>query len=368
MPTPAISGLGSPRPPGELDCVLASGLAVDFTRLSESDAIAVARRVYGVDGAAARFSTEKDDTFRIDAHDGTRCVLKISNPGETAEEIDLQVAAMRHVAVAAPALPVPRVLPSLDGQFVVPLTAPGQPLRTARLYSYVDGKPLDALRLGTRDRYEIGEVLAQLRLAMADFRHPHEHRVLAWDVRHLASLNGLQEHIADPSHRAMIDQVFERFAAIEPDLRRCPTQVVHNDFNRSNIIANPDGPRFVSGIIDFGDTVHTAIAIDVATAVMNQFPLDFDANGTHDLFAPARDLLRGYLAHARLGADELRLIPHLAMARVAARAMLTSWRAKLFPENEAYILRFTGPGWAHLRWFVQRDHDAVSNALIDFVR
>jgi Ser/Thr protein kinase RdoA (MazF antagonist) len=97
---------------------------------------------------------------------------------------------------------------------------------------------------------------------------------------------------------------------------------------------------------------------------MNQFPLDFDADGPHDLFAQARELLRGYLAHAHLSADELILIPHLAMARVAARALLTSWRAMLFPENEAYILRFTRPGWEHLRWFMQRDHETVSQALL----
>lgn len=322
------------------------------------------RRVYCIDGAATRFATEKDDTFRIDASDGARYVLKVSNPGETAEELDLQVAAMRHVAAVAPDLPVPRVLPAIDGRFVVPVWSPPQPPRTARLYSYLEGLPLDALHGTSVDHYEIGTVLARLQRAMASFHHPHQHRVLAWDVKHLESLAGLQTHIADPSHRSLIGKAFARFAEIEPALRHCPAQVVHNDFNRSNIVATPGGRSFVSGIIDFGDTVHTAVAIDVATAVMNQFPMDFDADGPHDLFDQARELLRGYLAHAQLSADELRLIPHLAMARVAARALLTSWRAMLFPENEAYILRFTRPGWEHLRWLVQRDPETVSNALL----
>ncbi|MFM0023517.1 phosphotransferase [Paraburkholderia azotifigens] len=328
------------------------------------DAISITRRVYGIDGAATRFSTEKDDTFRIDARDGARYVLKVSNPGESAEELDLQISAMRHVGNVAPNLPVPRVLPSIDGQFLIPVLSLTHPHRTARLYSYLEGTPLDALHSSAVKHHEIGEVLAQLQLAMASFRHPHEHRVLAWDVKHLASLQGLQAHIADPVHRSLIEEAFARFEAIVPALRCCPTQVVHNDFNRSNIVAHPGGPNFVSGIIDFGDTVHTAVAIDVATAVMNQFPLDFDADGPHDLFVQARELLRGYLEHAQLSADELFLIPHLAMARVAARALLTSWRAMLFPENEAYILRFTRPGWEHLRWFMQRDHETVSNALL----
>ncbi len=346
------------------DTLLASDLSVSFPRLNTSDAIAITRRVYGVDGAATRFSTEKDDTFRIDASDGARYVLKVSNPGETAAELDLQVAAMRHVAFVAPDLPVPRVLPGLDGQFVVSVESSTQQHRTARLYSYLEGTPLDALHASAVDHYEIGQVLAKLQQALSGFRHPHEHRVIAWDVKHLAGLASLQAHIADPAHRALVEEAFARFAAIEPALRHCPTQVVHNDFNRSNIVAKPGDRNFVSGIIDFGDTVHTAVAIDVSTAVMNQFPLDFDADGPHDLFVQARELLRGYLAHAQLSVDELRLIPHLAMARVAARALLTSWRAMLFPENETYILRFTRPGWEHLRWFMQRDPETVSNALL----
>jgi len=347
-----------------IDTLLASGLSVSFPRLDQFDAIAIMRSVYGIDCAKTRFSTEKDDTFRIDASDGSRYILKVSNPGETDDELDLQVSAMRHVAEVAPHLPVPRVLPSIDGRFVVPMPSSTQPYRTARLYSFVEGVPLDAQHAGAANLYEVGEVLAQLQLALASFRHPHEHRVLAWDVKHFASLARLRVHIADPLHCSLIEQAFIRFAAIEPVLRRCPTQVVHNDFNRSNIVAHHGGSNFVSGIIDFGDTVHTAIAIDVATAVMNQFPLDFDADGPHDLFDQARELLRGYLVHARLSTDELMLIPHLAMARVATRALLTSWRAMLFPENNAYILRFTQPGWEHLRWFMQRDHESVSRALL----
>ena len=212
----------STTPSSALDALLASSLSVSFLRLNTLMRIEITRRVYGIDGAATRFSTEKDDTFRIDASDGSRYVLKISNPGETAEELDLQVAAMRHVAVVAPGLPVPRVLPGIDGQFVLPLGSSPQPHRTARLYSYLEGMPLDALHPSARNRYEIGEVLAQLRLAMAGFRHPHEHRVLAWDVKHLSSLTGLQAHIADPCIRSLIEQAFARFAAIEPALRRCP--------------------------------------------------------------------------------------------------------------------------------------------------
>ncbi|WP_207633926.1 phosphotransferase [Paraburkholderia hospita] len=178
-------------PAVQSDALLASGLSISFARLNEFDAVAITRRIYGIDGTATRFSTEKDDTFRIDAIDGARYVLKLSNPGETAEELDLQVAAMRHVATAAPHLPVSRVLPGIDGRFVVPLAPSMHLQRTARLYGYLEGTPLDALDPGAVDHYEIGAVLAQLQRALAGFRHPHEHRVLAWGRQAPGESNGV---------------------------------------------------------------------------------------------------------------------------------------------------------------------------------
>lgn len=346
---------------------MTSDLAANFTRVPEADAAELAHRIYGIHGQATRFATEKDDTFRIDAAGGARYVLKVSNPRESLDELDLQVAVLRHVEQVAPALPVPRVIESLEEVHIVPVSLCADESRTARLYSYLDGTPLDAVSVNAKNRYEIGEVLGQLRVATAGFSHPHEHRTLAWDVKHMASLSGLIAYIDNPSHRLMIGQAFARFEKIEPALRACPTQVVHNDFNRSNIVTQTNGPRFVSGIIDFGDTVNTAVAIDVATAVMNQFSLDVDSDRPRDLFDEPRDLLRGYLAHAPLSERELRLIPHLAMARVAVRALLTSWRAKLLPENEAYILRFTRPGWEQLRWLTQQDHDAMSDVFLPLI-
>ena len=105
------------------------------------------------------------------------------------------------------------------------------------------------------------------------------------------------DSVADDGHAALLRAGIERYmtevAPRVPGLRR---QVLHNDFSTSNIMVDHDDPSFVTGIIDFGDTVRTAIAIDVSTALLNQLPRD----ATDDMFAAGRDLLRGYLRSAEL--------------------------------------------------------------------
>jgi hypothetical protein len=48
------------------------------------------------------------------------------------------------------------------------------------------------------------------------------------------------------------------------------------------------------------------------------------------------------------------------MGRVVARILLSTWLARIFPQNAPYVLRNTPPCWWQLGWFLERDPDAVS--------
>ena len=74
----------------------------------------------------------------------------------------------------------------------------------------------------------------------------------------------------------------------------------------------------------------------------------------------------GTIKLADLTDEELRLIPHLVMARAITRALLSIWRARLLPEKSPYLLRNTAQGWAQLAWFMQRSVEQVSDTLIGF--
>ncbi|MBB6413740.1 phosphotransferase [Mesorhizobium sangaii] len=323
----------------------------------------MAERLYGKSGSTKRFESEKDDTFLLDCEGKDQFVIKIAHPSESLEELDFQVKLMRHVESKTPSLPIPRVFQDRHGQILPVVTTSTGEARVVRLFSFIPGTPLHTMISKPEQRARIGEVLAQLRHAMADFSHPADSRVLAWDVTHLLDFADLIDCIPSGERRDWVSGTFHRFAKIKPRLDRCRRQVLHNDFNTSNLIVDYHNPGFVNGIIDFGDAVRTAIAVDVATALLNQMPKDVGDADRCDLFDEARDVLHGYIRFADLTEEELRLIPFLAMGRLAARVLLTSWRAQLFPENSRYILRNTEVGWTHLAWFNSLSIGQISNLL-----
>ena len=72
-------------------------------------------RFYAVAGKATRLRGERDDNFRIDGRDGARLILKVAHRQEDPLVTNLQTSLLLHLAVTAPAIPVPRVLATTDG-------------------------------------------------------------------------------------------------------------------------------------------------------------------------------------------------------------------------------------------------------------
>jgi hydroxylysine kinase len=332
-------------------------LSAPSARISNQEALALAKTRFDIEGRVKRFDTEKDDTFRLTSRDGRNYTLKIANAAEDPREISFQIDLLAHIAAVDPGLPVPRVVPDRDCRLQFSYADSAGQQREVHLLTYLEGVPLSEVTTDAREREKVGEVLGTLRLATADYSHAADSREIAWDVKHLLKLAPLLGEIEDPARRGMIEAGLDRFASIADRLAKCRIQVLHNDFSKSNIVVDKSDANFVTGVIDFGDAVRTAVVIDVSTAILNQLP----SQGSEDFFASGCDLLRGYLRVADLTDEELSLLPHLVMARVVARALLTIWRARLFPDNAPYIMRNTDQGWQQLAWFMARSMDRISN-------
>lgn len=336
-----------------------AGLSRPFIPMAPDRAAALLKARYGKDARLQRLTTEKDDTFLVVCGDDGRYVAKISNPDEQAGDVSLEVDAIEHVAAADPALPVPRVVPALDGaRWFDHVDDHGQ-ARKVRLLTFVHGALMESVSLSPLQREKSGSVAARMRLALKGFSHPFESRELPWDVKQLPRLAYLVDQVEAP-HRHDVKTCIDRYLAIEGELSRCRRQVLHNDFTGSNVLVDAAHPDFVTGVIDFGDVVKTYVVADVAVALLSQLP----PSGSDGMLDDARDMLRGYLAVAELTQTELRLLPHMIAARLCTRILIATWRARQFPENAPYILRNMGGAWARLNYFVSRSTKQLERSFL----
>jgi hydroxylysine kinase len=339
----------------------AGPLAERHLWMEADEAAALAARWWGVEGGVRRLAAEKDDTFLIETTDGQGVVLKVAAPSERLIDLEFETALTAHINAAGVGITVPDSLRTDDGRQIVPITDHAGQDRLMRLITLIPGTPMIGRPLAAEHRAVVGETLARLQHATRDFAHPGDGRVSAWDTLHLPDLAPLIVHVDAPAHRALLEQVVAAFLEhVQPRVAALRTQVVHNDFNGSNILVDDDHPGYVTGIIDFGDAVRTAVAVDLATALSYHLPSAPAALSDADVLAPSRALVAGYLRAGELIEPERELLAQLMRARLAVRALISFHRAQLFPENAAYVLRNSAPIWAQLQWFSGRGADELA--------
>lgn len=297
---------------------------------------------YRLTGRLARLATEKDDTFRLRT-DSSSYLVKVSPPDEAEAVVALQTAAMRYLESTAPHLPVQRVKLTADGDDHATIRLNDGRTRVLRVFDFVKGQILAEANPDAERLAEAGEMLGRVDVALRTFTHPADRRGLAWDIRHFHQLTELVEHTPSPKHRQLAEKVFRLFGEnVVPRLSGLETQVIHGDFSPYNIVVDPQGEHFITGVIDFGDTVRSAVIFDPAVPMANLL-----ARTPDHPWQDACAFVAGYQRTRPIKDSELPLLPIAALARLTLRALLTNWRAERAPERREYLLGHAKDDWAH---------------------
>ena len=278
-----------------------------------SDAERISREVYGIEGTATALPSERDRTFRLDAADGTRWVLKVSNALEDRAVLEAQCEMAARASAAG--VPVQAVRRSLAGDEIADVDG-----HLVRLLQYLPGALLvDVEGAPPALLEDLGHVLGRLAAALEGYDHPTAHRDFYWDVLSLPSVvEGGRDAVTDPERCELLESGIARYESyVVPRLPSLRWAVVHGDANDHNVVVDPGTPhdpsrRFtrVSGLLDFGDIVRSVLVADVAVAAAYHLVDAPDAVGA------VCDIARGFHAEHPLREDELDVLWDLVLARL----------------------------------------------------
>jgi len=297
---------------------------------------------YGLDGRLQPVATEKDDTFRLRTEE-TYFLVKVSPPEEAPAIVGLQTAAMRFLEGAAPELPVQRVRLTVEGRDNVVVEDDGTP-RILRVFDYVEGALWAQADPDAEQLARVGETLGRVDVALGAFAHPADRRDLMWDIRHFHQLTGLVEHTPSGEHRRLAAEVFRLFdAVVVPMLDDLETQVIHGDYSPYNVVVDELSDDYVAGVIDFGDTMRSALIFDPAVSLANVL-----GKAPDEPWRDACAFVAGYERARPITDRELPLLPVAALARLTLRALITNWRAERVPGRRDYLLAHAKDDWVNV--------------------
>lgn len=296
--------------------------------VSAEQALSILTEHYGLDAVVSSLGSQQDVNFRVQADQGTY-VLKLCHASYTVVELHAQQAAMAHLA--AHGLPVPAVVPAMDGNTLLALDLEGQAV-IARLLTYIEGEPL------TRRPYlsaelisEVGRACARTDLALADFDHPGLKRTLQWDPQNAQDLISELLPILD-GHERQADVASASAAALlrlQPLLSDLAWQAVHLDITDDNTLWQRDERRHwqLRGIIDFGDLVRTWRIADLSVTCA---ALLHHAQGDPFAILPA---VQAYHRLCPLSQAEAQALWPLVIARAAVLVLSSEQQLCVAPDN-----------------------------------
>jgi len=274
---------------------------------------------WGLEGSLRRLYGERDLNFRLDRTTGRPLLVKVAHPDTPPDRLDVQDRAMAQVRERDPALPIPRPVLDRAGSTRRSLPGGGGELR---VFTWLDGRPLDADTADEAAARALGAVLARLSLALQDCNPSGAPGDLPWDLCRFPSLAPLRHALPDPDLRGPVDRALLRHRQrLAPALNALPRQLIHNDLNPDNLLLDPQHPGRVTGVIDFGDLVEAPVVCDLAVALA--YLVNAEAEQPFTRLAAAVDAFHRVRP---LDAEERNLLPGLVASRLATTVLIQSAR------------------------------------------
>jgi 4-aminobutyrate aminotransferase-like enzyme len=319
-----------------------------------AEAVGIARDLYGLAVSARPLSGERDCNFHLSTADQREYVLKIVDPAAGGEASDCQIQVLRHLAETDPALPVPRIFATLQGEDCGRFASAGGGHATC-LLGYLKGRLLSQSALTAPLLHTLGATLARLDRALQGFFHPALAQHLAWDVRRLPELVEFSPYIASAALRNRVERVAAALKERIPTLRALRSQAIHGDCHGHNLLVDTEASA-ISGILDFGDMIHGPRVLEPAVA-MSELLTDELVS----LQALPR-VLRGYVEQQALDTAEIEVLYDLIAARHALVILVHAWRERHDADGARILDRPAAQAARSLDLLMQSGRDSLTQS------
>lgn len=292
-------------------------------------------------GKISPLASYADRNFKIQTEAGS-FVLKIANPNWSYNDLDLENAALLHLEKFCPALTLPKLIPTHNGDYLINFQTDSGKACHLRVMSFVEGEVYaDASQRSDVDQAalqaSLGAALAHLDHGLADFQHSAMHRQVDWNISNLTTLIPEIEQLSDTQFAAIVRKHLHYFSEHEAGWKRTlPMQMIHNDANDFNVIVANDqnGQARVKAFIDFGDMCYQLRIVDLAIAIVYALQTIEQAE---QVCAVIARIVSAYQQHTPLNAAELAALFPIITARLCQSALMANRAYRKQPDND-YIL------------------------------
>ncbi len=280
-----------------------------------------------------------DQNLLLTTQTDEKYIVKIANPNEQVSELAMQNAAMAHLTTKE--MVIPHALLNEQAKDITQITDNKGTCFSLRVLTYLPGDfYADSVNHSHALWRSLGAFMAQIDNSLNDFDHKGAYRFLDWDLAQGYHVCQSKIDLLEPKQCELVNHFLIIYHnQTRSVLAKCPMGIIHNDANDYNLLVdNKNQPTQITGLIDFGDMVHSHIVNELA--VTSAYALMEQANPLEVLTT----IVASYHSHKPLLDCELEVLFSLIALRLCMSVCNSAAAIQQAPDND-YLMISAQPAW-----------------------
>ncbi|HEU4790568.1 MAG TPA: aminotransferase class III-fold pyridoxal phosphate-dependent enzyme [Flavobacterium sp.] len=296
----------------------------------------LAKEHYGLSVTAKMLNGYDELNYLLTDTNNKRFILKVSDDIQPYPFLDAQVKIIKHLSNSPLASKFQQFCINKQGNELTPITEDGKKYYL-RILSFLEGCFWVEKTNKSIELYQnLGNFMGTMDQSLQDFSHTAMHRQYTWDISRASDANDKLKYIKKHEKRRIASYFLLQFdTEVLPLIHTLRHAYVHNDANDYNILVDETN---VTGLIDFGDMVYTALINNLAVACT------YAMLANEDPLTAASLVVKGYHESYPLTIQELDLLYYLIAGRLCISVTQSAYNGSLDTNNEHHFIT-EKPAW-----------------------
>ncbi|HKO77546.1 MAG TPA: aminotransferase class III-fold pyridoxal phosphate-dependent enzyme [Flavobacterium sp.] len=296
----------------------------------------LAKEHYGLSVTAKMLNGYDELNYLLTDTNNKRFILKVSDDIQPYPFLDAQVKIIKHLSNSPLASKFQQFCINKQGDELTPIIEDGKKYYL-RILSFLEGSFwVEKANKSIRLYLDLGRFMGTMDQSLQDFSHTAMHRQYTWDISRASDANDKLKYIKNHEKRRIASYFLLQFdTEVLPQIHSLRHAYVHNDANDYNILVDETN---VTGLIDFGDMVYTALINNLAVACT------YAMLANEDPLTAASLVVKGYHESYPLTIQELDLLYYLIAGRLCISVTQSAYNGSLDTNNEHHFIT-EKPAW-----------------------
>ncbi|ELY2009089.1 putative aminotransferase [Flavobacterium psychrophilum] len=305
-------------------------------KFSEAHIELLAKDHYGLFVSAKMLNGYDELNYLLTDINNKQFILKVSDENQPFLFLDAQVKIIKHLSNSSISNNFQQFCINNQGDELTAVENEGKKYYL-RILSFLEGDFwVDKLEKSNILYSQLGHFLGTMDKSLQDFSHTAMHRQYTWDISRASDANDRLKYIKNHEKRRIASYFLLQFdTEVLPKIHTLRHAYIHNDANDYNVLVDDNT---VTGLIDFGDMVYTALINNLAIACT------YAMLSHQDPLSAATLIVKGYHESYALTTQELDVLYYLIAGRLCISVTQSAFNGSLDTNNDHHFIT-EKPAW-----------------------